>query len=85
MTAILFGYAANSHKAHFGKPKFWRVLAGLLLLHIAVFVAVLRYVEQWKVLWFVLLFPVENIIIDATILFCVRGKRDVPLRAPYKR
>jgi len=39
----------------------------LLVVHLSVFIVVLEKVEHWKVLWFVLAYPVENIAINAAL------------------
>ncbi len=74
MTAILFGYAAASHKPLFRSPRFWGVLAGLLVIHVSIFVVVLLRATEWKVLWFVILFPIENIIIDFALSVSMHRK-----------
>jgi hypothetical protein len=42
-------------------------LLGIAVIHLSAFVFVLRRVSQWKVLWFVALFPPENIAIDMAV------------------
>src|SRR5262249_36335356 len=66
-TLILFGYAIRSHSHFIARLSFWLVILALLSVHLSVFIVVLGRVEHWKVLWFVLLYPVENIGIDAAL------------------
>jgi hypothetical protein len=42
---------------------------------VSVFAVVLRSVEHWKVIWFVLLYPVENIAIDKALAMTGHGVR----------
>ena len=66
-TLILFGYAIRTHRCFMQRRSFWLVLLALLFVHLAIFVAILGKVEHWKVLWFVLAYPVENIAIDGAL------------------
>ena len=66
-TLILFGYAIRSHRRFISQLSFWLVMLALLVVHLSVFIIVLEKVEHWKVLWFVLAYPVENIGIDAAL------------------
>jgi len=66
-TLILFGYTIRSHRRFIRQLSFWLVMLALLVVHLSVFIIVLEKVEHWKVLWFVLAYPVENIAIDAVL------------------
>ena len=74
-TAILFGYAVSSHRADWKKKSFWAVIVTLLVAHVLVWWLALLFAVQWKVMWFVFLFPVENIMIDGAILLVSRHHR----------
>lgn len=66
-TAILFGYAIKSHRHCISLPSFWLIIMMLLAVHLSLFVVILVNVDNWKVFWFVLAYPVENVIIDTTL------------------
>jgi hypothetical protein len=66
-TLILFCYAVRTHRRFMSQASFWLVILALLVVHLSVFIVILENVEHWKVLWFVLAYPVENIAIDAAL------------------
>jgi hypothetical protein len=59
-TLILFGYAIRSHGRFISRLSFWLVMLALLVVHLSVFIVILGKVEHWKVLWFVLAYPVDS-------------------------
>jgi hypothetical protein len=69
MSLILFGYAVQRHRRMIRERWLWIVLLGAAAVHLSVFVLVLRSVSQWKVLWFVIPFPLENMAIDLAVSF----------------
>lgn len=69
MSLILFGYAVQRHRRMIRERWLWIVLLGAAAIHLSVFVFVLRRVSQWKVLWFVIPFPLENMAIDLAVSF----------------
>jgi hypothetical protein len=56
---------------------FWLSLAGLLAIHLLAFVAVLRAIPQWRLLWFIPVVYVESILFSTVLdlLFTWRPKR----------
>jgi hypothetical protein len=66
-TLILFGYAIRSHGRFISRLSFWLVILASLVVHLSVFIVILENVQRWKVVWFVLAFPLENIAIDAAL------------------
>jgi hypothetical protein len=60
----------------------------LLVVHLSIFTAILLNVGEWKVLWFVFAYPIENMAIDETLAFTghdrlVRNRRRPPARAHH--
>jgi len=70
-TMILFGYAIRAHRRFVRRLSFWLVILALLGVHLSVFIVILSKVEHWKVLWFLLAYPVENIAIDGALFVTV--------------
>jgi hypothetical protein len=64
---ILFGYAIRAHRRFVQRLSFWLVILALLCVHLSVFIVILSKVEHWRVLWFLLAYPVENIAIDGAL------------------
>ena len=67
-TPLLFGYAIVDHRRMHKQISFWAVILVLIVIHLAVFFAVLRRVESWSPLWYVAFFPLENVAIDAILI-----------------
>jgi len=66
-TAIVFGYAIRTHRLLVQRLSFWLVILVLLVIHLSIFIVILKRVEHWKILWFVLAYPVEDIAIDGAL------------------
>jgi hypothetical protein len=66
-TLILFGYAIKAHSRLSRRLSFWAVILALLIVHVSAFIVILGKVEHWRILWFVLAYPVENIAIDGAL------------------
>ena len=73
-TPVLFGYAIFDHRRFHKRSSFWLVILALIVVHISIFLVVLSHLEVWSPLWFVVLFPIENVCIEATLV--VTGHRD---------
>jgi hypothetical protein len=58
-TLILFGYIVRDSRQAWRAPLFWVLVIGLLSAHLAVFTAVLLHAREWKVLWFLAMYPIE--------------------------
>jgi len=59
MTLIAFGYPLRWYRSYWRRALFWVAFLGLLLIHLAAFVVVLREVERFGLLWFAILTPLE--------------------------
>jgi hypothetical protein len=66
---VLFGYAVQRHRRILRNSWLWVVIVGAAAIHVFAFVFVLRRVPQWKLLWFVIPFPLENMAIDLAVSF----------------
>jgi hypothetical protein len=58
-TLVLFGYIVRDNRKAWRAPLFWVLVIGLLSAHLVVFTAVLLHARQWKVLWFLVMYPIE--------------------------
>jgi hypothetical protein len=67
-TPILFGYAVKEYRRDWSHLRFWCVVLLLLAAHLALFSIILAHVNRWGMLGFVLVFPIENAGIYATLL-----------------
>jgi hypothetical protein len=67
MTLILFGYSVKDYWGFSRRLGFWLVIASLVAAHTLLFIVILSSVKSWKVLWYVALFPPENIVIDTVL------------------
>ena len=52
-TWITFYYPVKQHRRHWRRPIFWSGVAGLLAVHLVVFVIVLRNYPEWRLVWFI--------------------------------
>jgi hypothetical protein len=77
-TSILFGYAIRAHKRFIRRPSFWLVILALLAIHVSVYLVILTRVVHWKVLWFVVGYPFENVAIDAVLSSLAPRRRRPP-------
>lgn len=67
ITLILFGYTIKEHKRFISRLSFWLVFLALLVVHLSIFTTILLNVGEWKVVWFVLAYPLENFAIDEAL------------------
>ena len=54
-TSVLFGYFIAGSRRFFRKLSFWALTTVLLSLHVVVFVLILTHVNQWKLIWFMVM------------------------------
>lgn len=54
-TAVLFGIFINSSRQFFRTWQFWMLNAALLAAHLTAFAIVLTHVEEWKLMWFLVM------------------------------
>ena len=68
-TPLVFWAAVKPLKRHWKRPAFRSAVAGLLVLHLLAFVAILLRYPQWPLLWFV---PVS--MVEAGLFAMILGK-----------
>jgi hypothetical protein len=50
-TAVIFAFFINASRRFFHERRFWLLTALVLGTHVAVFVAILLHIQQWKLIW----------------------------------
>lgn len=60
LTAVIFGYVINRSQRHWRAWVFWRVIAGLLAIHIGFFLILFYLIDHWTYVWFFLIPIVEG-------------------------
>jgi hypothetical protein len=59
-TSCLFWITIRQSRAYWNRPGFWLATIGLLLVHLLLFIAILRGYPQWRGIWFVPIIIVEG-------------------------
>lgn len=54
-TAGLFGFFVKESREYFRERRFWMLTAVLLAVHLTAFAIVLTHVEEWKLMWFMVM------------------------------
>jgi hypothetical protein len=75
-TGGLFWTTAKTSREYWSRPRFWLAMAGLLGVHLLVFIPVLRVYPEWRPIWFVPILIVEAGSFGA-ILFLLFGRHKV--------
>ncbi len=73
-TSCLFWITIRQSRAYWGRPGFWLATTGLLVVHLLLFIAVLRAYPQWRGIWFVPVIIAEGGLFGA-ILYLLFGER----------
>jgi hypothetical protein len=73
-TSCLFWITIRQSRAYWGRPGFWLATSGLLVVHLLLFIAVLRGYPQWRGIWFVPVIIAEGGLFGA-ILYLLFGER----------
>ncbi len=58
-TAILFGYLVKDSRRNWNALAFWALTVAMLSAHLVLFTLVLLHTQEWKVLWFLAMYPIE--------------------------
>jgi len=74
-TLGLFWVIVRQSRAYWRRLDFWLTIAGLLVVHLLMFVAVLRVYPRWREIWFVPVVIVEGGLFGA-ILYLLFGSRE---------
>jgi hypothetical protein len=54
-TSGLFGYFINESRQYLRSQTFWVLIALLLIVHLVAFVILLVYMEEWRLMWFMVM------------------------------
>lgn len=73
-TSCLFWITIRQSRAYWGRLGFWLAIAGLLVVHLLLFISILRGYPQWREIWFVPVIIVEGGLFGA-ILYLLFGER----------
>lgn len=73
-TSCLFWITIRQSRAYWHRFGFWVAIAGLLVVHLLLFIAILRGYPQWREIWFVPIIIVEGGLFGA-ILYLLFGER----------
>jgi cytochrome bd-type quinol oxidase subunit 2 len=58
-TLALFGWIVKQCRAFWHSKVFWYTIVGLLIVHSVCFWVILRNVQEWRIVWFLAMYPVE--------------------------
>ena len=58
-TAVLLFTMVKTDRAYWNRPLFWLICAGVLLVHLAVFIPVLRSYPEFRLVWWVPIIVIE--------------------------
>jgi hypothetical protein len=71
-TALLAIFLARMYWPARKMLKVWLLLSLLFAVHIVAFVTLLHYIREWPAFWYVLIMPVEVMIIAGIIYGCLK-------------
>lgn len=60
MTLVTFGIIVRLNRDYWGRWSFWAALVGLFVIHSLAYVSLLRRVERWPSVLFIIVFLVEG-------------------------
>jgi len=70
-TSVLFGYAIKQYWRFRRSTVFWAVMGSVLIIHTLIFYLLLRNVHQWRLAWFLIMYPIElpliTVILDSAM------------------
>ncbi len=58
-TPVLFGFVIKQSRRYWRTKVYWIAIGSLLVVHTVVFWLILHNVHQWRLAWFLLMYPVE--------------------------
>jgi hypothetical protein len=68
-TIAIFWYALRRHWQFSASVQFWVLFMSLLLVHLSLYIVILRTITDWKPVFFVLLYVPEELTIDSVLRF----------------
>src|ERR1700674_2396197 len=72
-TSGLFWVTIRQSREYWRRPSFWLAIAGLLVVHLLAFVAILRAYHRWHMIWFIPVVIVEGGLFGAFVYFFFGG------------
>jgi hypothetical protein len=67
-TAIVFGYTIKFNRVLWKRRSFWVILFLLLCVHLFAFVIVLRLVDEFRPVWWIVIVPVESVVVGIVLI-----------------
>lgn len=58
-TPIVFGFVVKRNRRYWHAKVFWVVIVSLLILHIGCFLALFRFIPEWRMFWFFVVCTLE--------------------------
>lgn len=68
ITAILFGCTIKFNRVLWKRRSFWMTLFLLLCVHLFAFVIVLRLVVEFRPVWWIVIVPIEHVIVGTALI-----------------
>jgi hypothetical protein len=73
-TVVLFGWVIKDSRRFWPRTAFWWIIVMLLAVHAAAFLIIFRYVEHWRMAWFLVICTLEVIPVTAILDWTMRRK-----------
>ncbi len=67
LTSALFGYVIKRYRRSWRSAVFWATLAGFLVVHVTSFWIIVGYIDRWKMVWSLMIWPIEFAVIVTTL------------------
>jgi len=74
-TSGLFWVIIRQSREYWRRPGFWLAIAGLLVVHLLVFLAILRAHPQWRMIWFMPIVIVEGGLFGGILYLLFGGRK----------
>jgi hypothetical protein len=75
-TCFLLWFVFRQHKRDVGHLRFWLVLAAFLMVHVTIFVVVLRAYAAWRAIWFAFVIMIEGPLVLLALQNLVHPRRN---------
>jgi len=66
-TLVVFGYTIRQLRPSWLRRSFWLILVALLSAHLLLFVSALGTMQTWRTTWWIVVTPVEYMVIGAAL------------------
>ena len=67
-TLIVFAYTIKFNRVLWKRRSFWMTLFLLLFVHLFAFVIVLRVVDDFRLVWWIVIVPIEYFVVGAVLI-----------------